>query len=34
MFEKNLSQELRLKKIEETKYYLIEEIKENEFMSK
>ena len=34
MVEENISQEFRLKNINETKNYLLEEIEQNEFMSK
>ena len=34
MSEENISQEFRLKKTDETKNYLIEEINRNELMSK
>ena len=34
MSEENISQEFRLKNIDETKNYFIEEINENELMSK
>ena len=34
MGEENICQEFRLKNIDETKNYLIEEINRNEFMSK
>ena len=34
MFEENVSQEFRLENIDETRNYLIEEINQNEFMSK
>ena len=34
MVEENISQELRLKNIDETRNYLIEEINRNELMSK
>ena len=34
MAEENINQELRLKDIDETKNYFIEEIKQNELMSK
>ena len=32
--EENINQEFRLKNIDETKYYFIEEINQNELMSK
>ena len=34
MVEENISQELRLRKIEETRNYSLEEIKQNELMSR
>ena len=34
MFEENVSQEFRLKNIDETRNYFLEEIKQNELMSK
>ena len=34
MPEENINQELRLKKIDEIRNYLVEEINQNEFMSK
>ena len=34
MSEENISQEFRLKKIDETRNYLIEEINQNELMSR
>ena len=34
MVKQNISQEFRLKYIDETRHYLIEEIKQNELMSK
>ena len=34
MTEENISQEFRLKNIDETRYHLIEEINRNEFISK
>ena len=34
MLEENINQEIRLKKIEEIRNYLIEEINQNELMSK
>ena len=34
MVEENISQELRLKNIDETRNYFLEEIKQNELMSK
>ena len=34
MFEENISQEFRLKNIDERRNYFIEEIKQNELMSK
>ena len=34
MSEENISQEFRLKNIDETRHYLIEEINQNELMSK
>ena len=34
MFEENISHELRLKNIDETRNYLIEEINRNELMNK
>ena len=34
MVEENISQEFRLKKIDQTKNYFLEEIKQNELMSK
>ena len=33
MVQHNISQELRLKNLDETRHYFIEEIKRNEFMS-
>ena len=34
MFEENISQELRLKNVDETRYYFLEEIEQNELMSR
>ena len=34
MFEENISQKFRLKKIDETRNYFIEEVNQNELMSK
>ena len=34
MAEENISREFRLKNIDETRYYSLEEIKQNELMSK
>ena len=34
MFEENISQEFRLKNIDEKRNYFIEELKQNELMSK
>ena len=34
MFEENISQEFRLKNIDERRNYFIEELKQNELMSK
>ena len=34
MIEENISQELRFKNIDETRNYFLEEIEQNEFMSK